>query len=85
MVRAGIAASIPLYRSGCEFQSLATNEERVIRVHLDDCSYREGELVHVPRDGTTFLHEAKVIAMNKSVQGVEVDEPLVYVEYTTLK
>lgn len=72
--RGGIAASIPLYRSAAIFDSLGTMEERVIKLHLRNRDFAKDEIVNAPRDGTSYLHEAKVIQR----KGDEV-----HVEYTT--
>ena len=73
IVRSGLAASIPLYRSQRSFLSLGTDEERVIRTSMKKTDYAIGDTVLVPRDGTTYIHEAKVIRMCYDSEGKPVE------------
>jgi len=56
----GVAALLPLYISRYPFRLHTATEAEIIDVR-DPTQICVDDIVHVPRDGSTFLHEAKVI------------------------
>ena len=75
--RAGIAANFPIYKAMAPFQTLGdTATKEMLAVNADPTTLIPGEIVHVPREASTYLHEAKVIDYLPRMKAV-------LVEYTT--